>query len=314
MTTFLNEMNSPRGILNLRVMGFCGADDSVHVEHLQLLSIHYPWIEWGVLFRPDMEGTPRYATTAWVDRLSKINEGTGGTMRLAGHLCGSRCQEILDGDPSFVTSLAAKGFGRFQVNATVANNVKVDRGNLPQIAENLKKCIDAVSECEWIFQLNDETRDIWDALCKLCSRSSSGSSSPRTTPMPSSLSLEMPTESTSSLPTNLSCLFDASCGLGKLADEYTAPITVGTQDIPCGYAGGIAPNNILQVLGNVSRAATGKAVWIDMESSLRSTLTDKQNPEGKDVFSIEKCMGCVVAGSNKFPQALPVSRVSLLLI
>ena len=26
---------------------------------LQLLSTHYPWIEWGVLFRPDLEGTAR---------------------------------------------------------------------------------------------------------------------------------------------------------------------------------------------------------------------------------------------------------------
>ena len=307
------EMNSPRGILNLRVMGFCGADDSVHVEHLQLLSIHYPWIEWGVLFRPDLEGTPRYATSAWVDRLCKINEQTGGTMRLAGHLCGSRCQEVLDGDASFVSAMAAKGFGRFQVNATVANNVKIDTSNIEGVARNLKSCIESLPEVEWIFQLNAETQGIWVALCELCSRSSSGSSSPRTTPMPSSLSLEMPSESTSSLPHNLSCLFDASCGLGKLAATYQSPITVGTQDIPCGYAGGIAPENVLDVLRNVSRAAIGKPVWIDMESSLRVTVTDKQN-SGKDCFSIEKCMGCIVAASNKFPQTLPVSRVSLLSI
>ena len=30
--------------LNLNVMGFCGADDSVHPDHLRLLSIHYNWI------------------------------------------------------------------------------------------------------------------------------------------------------------------------------------------------------------------------------------------------------------------------------
>lgn len=152
----MNEMNSPRGILNLRVMGFCGADDTVNVEHLQLLSIHYPWIEWGVLFRPDLEGTPRYATEEWVNKLTKINEDTGGTMRLAGHLCGSRCQEILDGNPTFVSKLAIKGFGRVQVNATVANNVTVDLNNLKQIATNIKLCIESVPEVEFIFQLNNE--------------------------------------------------------------------------------------------------------------------------------------------------------------
>jgi hypothetical protein len=96
-------------------------------------------------------------------------------------------------------------------------------------------------------------------------------------------------------------------------------MTVDTQDIPCGYAGGIGPDSILSVLANVSRAAKGQPVWIDMESSLRTkviasgTGTDTDTVI-KDVFSIEKCMTCVIAGSEKFPQALPVSRVSLLSI
>ena len=77
-------------------MGFCGADDSTSPEHMQLLSIHYPWIEWGVLFRPDMEGQPRYATSAWVDNLSKINKESGNVMKLAGHLCGDRWQQVLE--------------------------------------------------------------------------------------------------------------------------------------------------------------------------------------------------------------------------
>ena len=47
-------------------------------------------------------------------------------MRLAGHLCASRCQEVLDGNFPFVKSLAALGFGRVQINATAANNVTVN--------------------------------------------------------------------------------------------------------------------------------------------------------------------------------------------
>jgi hypothetical protein len=47
--------------LNLRYMGFCGVDDSVvNPELVHLISLHYPWVEWGILFRPDLEGTPRY--------------------------------------------------------------------------------------------------------------------------------------------------------------------------------------------------------------------------------------------------------------
>ena len=108
------------GRLNLRVMGFCGVDDTVAPELLQLLSVHYTFIEWGVLFRPDTEGTARYASMDWVRKLSKVNQDTGGLMRLAGHLCGSRCEQVLDGDSSFVQELKELGFGRVQVNATAA--------------------------------------------------------------------------------------------------------------------------------------------------------------------------------------------------
>lgn len=41
---------------NLRAMGFCGVDNSVSPEILQVLSNEYPFIEWGVLFRTDLEG------------------------------------------------------------------------------------------------------------------------------------------------------------------------------------------------------------------------------------------------------------------
>jgi hypothetical protein len=50
-------------------MGFCGVDDSVSPEFLIFLSKHHPFIEWGVLFRQDLEGTPRYASSEWVKRL-----------------------------------------------------------------------------------------------------------------------------------------------------------------------------------------------------------------------------------------------------
>ena len=68
--------------LNLRVMGFCGVDDTISPDLLHLFSSHYTWIEWGVLFRPDMEGTPRYASTAWVENLVKCNKDNGSIMRL----------------------------------------------------------------------------------------------------------------------------------------------------------------------------------------------------------------------------------------
>lgn len=298
--------------LNLRVMGFCGADDSVSPEHLQLLSIHYPWIEWGVLFRPDLEGSPRYATRAWVEQLCKINKDTGASMRLAAHLCGSRCEEVvLQGDTSFLTSLSTLGFGRVQINATKANNVNVvggDGSKSVSYAQNLMTCVTNVPELEFIFQLNTETTHIWNEFIKIAANAKAGAATGLSSGDDSGV-----------IPSNVSVLYDASCGLGKLSTSYDAPLVINGQKIPTGYAGGIAPENVKSVLENVMAAANGEAVWIDMESSLRAKvlLEDKSNPENnqiQDVFSMETCFKCVMIGTAHFPQTLPVSRYTIMSI
>jgi hypothetical protein len=110
-----------RSSLNLRAMGFCGVDDSVDPALLQLISTRYSWVEWGVLFRPgrtirfslvirkltmiDLESTPRYPSWQWVQRLGEVNKENGSIMRLAGHLCQSRCQEV-GSFPRFSVSLS----------------------------------------------------------------------------------------------------------------------------------------------------------------------------------------------------------------
>ena len=281
-------MASFSSTLNLRVMGFCGADDSTTPEHMQLMSIHYPWIEWGVLFRPDLEGQPRYATAAWVENLCEINKETGNVMKLAGHLCGERCQQVLDGDSSFIKELKDKGFGRVQVNATYANNVKVDAKNLFKIAEQLRNSILEVGEIEWIFQLNNETQPLFDAIVDTSFSSGDG------------------------IPANMSVLYDASCGLGVEANVYQKPLVVRGQEIPSGYAGGMGAHNIGTILDRVARSSGNKPVWIDMESSLRVSVAEDKYTKGGDVFSLDKCFKCVLEGAKYMPQS--TARVSLLSI
>lgn len=268
--------------INLRLVGFCGADDSVAPELLQLLSVHYTWIEWGFLFRPDLEGTPRYPSSQWIQRLVKVNNDTGGLMRLAGHLCGFRCQQVLDGDFSFIEELKIMGFGRIQINATKANNVQVDQNQIEGYIANIKRGMLKIPEIEWIIQCNDETKAIWEPLVN-----SSGADVP--------------------LPSNMSILFDASCGLGKLIQEFPEPLP----HIQCGYAGGIGPHNIESTLSGVAVASRGRATWIDMESSLRVKIVDRDNV-AKDSFSIDKCFECVIIASKEY--GLHVSRFTLLSI
>ena len=130
-----------------------------------------------------------------------------------------------------------------QVNATKANLVAVDPEKIADYVSNLRACMAAVPQVEWIIQRNDETAPIWTAL----------SQDP---------------------PGNMSFLFDASCGLGVFSSDFPPPPS--DPYIPCGYAGGIGPRNITMVLDGVEVAAGGKPVWIDMESSLREFVTDKE--------------------------------------
>jgi hypothetical protein len=77
-------------------------------------------------------------------------------------------------------------------------------------------------------------------------------------------------------------------------------------------SGGIGPQTIDSVLSGVREVSerTGKSVWIDMESSLRTIALAKDGTQ-EDLFSIEKCFQCVLAGVRS---GLPTSRFTLLSI
>lgn len=257
--------------LKLRSMGFCGTDDSVDVRLLSAISVRYPWVEWGVLFREDKQGTPRFASFDWLDELRRENMGRGGRrrhMRLAGHLCSSYVQQVLQGDASFVRWLHDHiGFQRVQVNATAANGVDTSALGGDGALRGLLASMAAAPEVEFILQRNEETRPLWEALEQL------------------------PPDRA---PKNLSYLHDESKGLGTLAAAW--PIASGLA--PVGYAGGLGPSNLMQQLQQMVVPARGKPIWIDMESSLRTlTRGPNESPDAPmvDVFDVNKAMVCVRA-------------------
>jgi phosphoribosylanthranilate isomerase len=259
--------------MQLRALGFCGADDSVHVGLLGIISHAYPFVEFGVLFRPDKEGEPRYASSAWVDRLSQV-ANKQKTMKLAAHLCGSRVNEVLRGHDVFLSTLPALGFQRIQINATAVNGVDTSRLNesVSAMASLMKK----YPNLEFILQKNDETMPLWQGLLDSNECGAVGS-----------------------LADNVSMLVDESKGTGVLASSWPSP----PPDYKIGYAGGIGPDNIEEVLTDVMKAAQGTPVWIDMESSLRSVKNDK------DVFDLDKCYAVIdatcKAGIYNHPDYLP---------
>lgn len=272
--------SSPEGkkakATKLRALGFCGADDSVHPKMLGIISHSYPIVEFGVLFRPDKQGEPRYASPEWVQKLSLVAKESNEGMRLAAHLCGSRVNEVLEGNDSFLKQLEALGFQRVQINATAVNGVDTSR-----LAESVGSFAGAVCrhpELEFILQKNDETKPLWDGL----------------------LTMESDVAGkTGYLPMNVSMLVDESKGTGLLASSWPHP----PEEYGIGYAGGIGPENIDKVLQDVLQAGNGREIWIDMESSLRSMKN------GCDVFDLDKCYTVIdnvcQAGVCSHPTFLP---------
>ena len=247
---------------SLRALGFCGADDSINPNLLAIFSHLYPIVEFGVLFRPDKEGTPRYASPEWVKKLAEVAAKSGGKMKLAAHLCGSRVNEVLNGDDLFLSTIPTLGFQRVQINATAVNGV--DTSHLLESVDTFLAIVNKYPNLEFILQKNAETQPLWSEI------------------------LNRDTESAGKLghlPVNMSMLLDESKGTGVLVSSWPSP----PDEYEIGYAGGIGPHNIEEVLDNVISAGNGRKVWIDMESSLRSIKNET------DIFDLEKCYDVIVA-------------------
>lgn len=244
--------------LTLTALGFCGVDDSVHPHQLALISKAFPRTEFGVLFRPDKEGTPRYASPAWVERLGAtaalMKAEADHAMKLAAHLCGSRVNDVLEGKGAeFLAYLVGAGFQRVQINATSVNGV--DTSRLAESVPVLWQVIHDFPQLEFILQKNDETKPLWQGVEALLAQERL---------------------------LNVAMLLDESKGTGVLSSSWPLP------SILCktGYAGGIGPNNVttvLQEITNAVQASESQSFWIDMESSLRSLKN------GNDVFDLDKC-------------------------
>lgn len=186
-------------------------------------------------------------------------------MALAAHLCGERVNEILRGDDTFVQQVAtAWGFQRIQINATAVNGV--DTSDMASKVPLVAKVLQAFPNVEFILQKNEETAPLCQGLLDI------------------------------GLPRNVSMLVDESKGTGVAASHWPAP----TDDYEIGYAGGIGPTNVRQVLNAIGQVVPpGRSIWIDMESSLRSIKNDR------DIFDLDKCFAVIqtVVDMGLAPQA-----------
>eukprot|EP00957_Ditylum_brightwellii_P094882 7226210-Ditylum_brightwellii.AAC.1 len=77
----------------------------------------------------------------------------------------------------------------------------------------------------------------------------------------------------------MTMLVDDSKGAGVLSKKWPKP----SDGYNIGYAGGVGPANIKDVLQKVLEVGNSCKVWVDMESSLRSSKN------GSNVFDLDKC-------------------------
>ena len=281
-------------------------------------STFYPFIEFGILFRPDKEGQPRYPTMDWVRKLSvavqNYNNINHMNLKLAAHLCERRVDEVLkDGDDTFIQQLIEWGFQRVQVNATAVNGVDTsifdnDNGNSSSSSSSDTSSVDFVANfltvvsnntnIEFIIQKNNETQPLWEGIIDRLNDNSSATTTATTTG----------TSTSTCTYNNISFLLDESKGTGVLPINGCWPSIPkslqnlkSTCNINIGYAGGIGPLNVKDVLENITESKqsnnndnenenennndtdTDTIFWIDMESKLRSIKNNK------DVFDLDKC-------------------------
>jgi len=257
--------------MSLRCLGLCGVDDSI--DPALLSTIVRNWsdvVELGVLFRPGLEGKPLYPTREWCIRFAA--EARKIPLKLAAHLCGTAVDKVLsDGDVTFVKeTLVPWGFRRVQLNATKRNGCKTSLEDEITVKNVFKAC-KLVPEVEFIVQANDETEPLWRALIT----------------------------SEDNSPTNLSLLWDASCGTGKIIDVNAVAkksVDAANAGLPFGFAGGLNPSTIAETLLELRKLTVVKSVesiWLDMESGLRSVVNEKNS------FDIHKAWAVLSAIDTK---------------
>ena len=257
----LDKGANVRRATSIRKFTFCSVDDSVDPKLLGIISRCYPLVEFAVLLRPDMAGSPRYASLDWLQQLTTVQEKSGGMMRLAAHLCGNLVNEVLRGDDRVLTRLEGWKFQRVQINLSGIYGVYTYQ--LEKHLDTFLSVVENHPNLEIIVQKSKESKPLWEGLIK----------------------------KGRNFPSNMSLLFDESKGRGVVPQKWTA----APKDFKVGYAGGIGIGGryyTKKALKDILKAGDGQSVWVSMESSMRCTKN------GKDVFDIDACYQVIDVASE----------------
>jgi hypothetical protein len=241
--------------MKLKRVTITGADEAVTPEQLGALTDKYPLVEWAILFSKNKQGSGRYPGPEWTSNLQAYWDERDD-LPLAAHICGQWTTEFVKGKFTFGEE-EFDSYGRLQVNMTDDTFMALDFQKLldtyragqgieldfcPSIILQTKR---AFQRHEWLALINKNLRDEYLKHYRF-DDDKPGPAGPE----------EL---------FQFHMLYDVSGGKGKQPKTWHPP----AEGVQCGYAGGIGPDNVVEILKKIGDVVGETPFWIDMETKVR---------------------------------------------
>lgn len=212
-----------------------GADDSISPRTLIEIAEEFPFVEFGILLSKNQLGCTRFPSADWLRELQRVCDSIPKFgLNLSGHICGRWVREILLGKWPLeeLTALLGPDFYDHLFSRWQLNTHGASHEWRPEFIGGLK-LIEAWPATV-IFQYDEVNKEV------LAAAVDSGAK-------------------------NISALFDLSHGAGVLPDFWPGLLP----GVPCGYAGGLSPENVAEQCRKIQLCVGEASIWIDTETHLR---------------------------------------------
>jgi hypothetical protein len=225
-----------------------GADISVKASDLAQVAAEYPFVEFGILWDNSGQPKPRFPSMDWVlELLADVQPKHN--LALSCHLRGQAARDFLEGVFLGRPEPLGTHWKRCQINTYAvphAFDARRLRETVKQITVNSQQVIFQYDRVNTEALLTCTSRHVHDDY-------DDGDFS-------------------------IASLFDLSHGAGLLPERWEPPLL--KTKIPCGFAGGLSPENAVGQIERILEVAGDAPFWIDVETHLRS--------DEERVFDLEK--------------------------
>lgn len=208
-----------------------GADDDVDLLFLDDMTSRFPHVEWGILLSEKRKGTPRYPSDKWLATLTDTFY-TKFDSSFSAHLCGSMCEKLIDsGGETYIS-------GELVEHTVPKLFSRLQLNSYPEMSQHVasvNNLASYVSEhgIEIILPIPNET---------------------------------VLANSRRTFLNNVALLYDGSRGKGVIPSEWPQP----EQNRYVGYAGGIGPDTIREILDRLCKGDSNQHFWLDLETGART--------------------------------------------